>query len=166
MVESIFLVKNKINSDVIISYGDIIFDEKILSYLLEKKNTCLPLNSEWLKNWKRRMNISQIKKDAENLVTRGNKVISIGGKIENKFPKLQFMGLMRLKKKDYFKLYKFYKKINNKKIDFTTFLDLSIKNKVLDINFFKTKKKWAEIDSKRDYHVAKSIFKNELIKKN
>ena len=54
MVESIFLVKNKINSDVIISYGDIIFDEKILSYLLEKKNTCLPLNSEWLKNWKRR----------------------------------------------------------------------------------------------------------------
>ena len=74
------------------------------------------------------------------------------------------MGLIRIKKKDYFKLYNFYKKLNNKSIDLTSFLNLSIQNKIINLSFFKTNKRWAEIDSKKDYYVAKNIVKNELLK--
>ena len=164
MVETIFLAKKKIKSDVVISYGDIVFDEKIIDQMLKVKTTCLPLNSNWLKNWKQRMSLDKIRLDAENVITSKNKVKSIGGKIGKKLPKLQFMGLIRIKKKDYFKLYNFYKKINNKNIDLTSFLNLSIQNKIINLNFFKTNKKWAEIDSKKDYYVAKNIVKNGLFK--
>ena len=35
---------------------------------------------------------------------------------------------------------KFYRKLNNKKIDMTNFINLSIKNKVLTFNYFLTEK--------------------------
>ena len=100
MVETIFLVKKKkIKSDVVISYGDIVFDEKIIDQMLKIKTTCLPLNSNWLMNWKQRMSLDKIRVDAENVTTSKNKVKSIGGKIGKKLPKLQFMGLIRIKKR-------------------------------------------------------------------
>lgn len=57
------------------------------------------------------------------------KVISIGSKIKNSRPKLQFMGLVKLKYKDFIKLYKFFISLKNPKIDMTSFLDIAIKKK-------------------------------------
>ena len=70
--------------------------------MLKIKTTCLPLNSNWLMNWKQRMSLDKIRVDAENVTTSKNKVKSIGGKIGKKLPKLQFMGLIRIKKKGLF----------------------------------------------------------------
>ena len=65
------------------------------------------------------------------------------------------MGIIKLLKNDFFKLKKFYKKINNKKIDFTSFLNLVIKNQIIKMNISITNKFWYEIDSINDIKYAK-----------
>ena len=108
------------------------------------------------------MNLKKIKHDAENLEVSKNRILSIGGKIKKKYPKLQFMGIIKLIKKDYFNLMKFYNKINNKNIDLTRFLNLAIENKIVKISYFQTNKLWLEFDNSNDYRISKNILKNEL----
>ena len=56
------------------------------------------------------MQFNKIKYDAEDLVIDKSKVISIGNKIQKKLPKYQFMGLVKIMNKDFFKLKKFFLK--------------------------------------------------------
>lgn len=149
MVESLFKAKKKIKKDLIIVYADIIFDPKIIQSLKSKKNNVLPLKKNWLDIWKLRMKRKEIKKDAEDVIFNKQKIVSIGGKIK-KFPQAQYMGIIKLKKKDFYKSMKFYKKLNNKKIDMTNFINLSIKNKILTFNYLLTKKFWYEFDTPED----------------
>ena len=104
----------------------------------------------------KRMNVKSIKDDAEDLITKKNKITSIGGKIGKKMPKFQFMGLMKIMNKDFFKLKKFYKNLD-KNIDFTTFLDLAIKNKIINIRFIKSNIGWYEIDNLKDLKYVESV---------
>ncbi len=161
MVESTFLVKKYIKkSDVVICYGDIIFNRSIIKKLIKiKKKNLMPLNSNWLNLWKKRMNYKNIIKDAENIVTKNNYITEIGTKIKKKLPLLQYMGLIKLSNKSFNNLFNYYK-TKDKKIDLTSFINDSIKSKKVKINFFKTKKEWMEIDNIMDIDVANKILKN------
>ena len=112
MVYSMFLSSKFIKEDVVVCYGDIIFNPKIFSYFKKKENI-MPLNINWLKIWKKRMSKKKIKFDAENVVLKKNYLYSIGEKIENKYPKYQYMGLFKLKKNTFFILEKYFKVNNN-----------------------------------------------------
>ena len=149
MVYSAFKCYRHVVSDVVVCYSDIIFDHRIYDNLKSHKNI-VPLKKNWLKIWKGRMGAKRIKRDAENIVVKKNKIISIGQKIQNKLPKYQYMGIIKLKLKDYKKLYFFYKKLNNKKIDFTSFLDKAIKKNIIKLGTIFTNKDWFEIDNIRD----------------
>ena len=46
------------------------------------------------------------------------------------------MGILKLTKENFFKLKTFYKKINDRKIDFTSFIDLAIQKNILTIYQF------------------------------
>ena len=127
MVYSLFLTKNLIKEDVVIVYGDIVFDHKIYSLLKAKKNI-LPVNVNWLKNWKKRMHFKNILKDAENLIIKKNIVSEIGTKLRiKKLPKYQFMGIIKPRKNTFKECYEYFKKLNDEKIDMTSFLNLCIK---------------------------------------
>ena len=63
------------------------------------------------------------------------------------------MGLIKLVKKDYFNCYKFFKK-QKKDIDFTTFLNLCVKNKIIKLNSSIYNSFWYEVDSRRDIYFA------------
>lgn len=152
MVHSMFLANKKINDDVVICYGDIIFDYKIIKLLRSKKNI-LPVYSKWHTYWKKRMSSDEIKIDAENLSIKNSKVITIGGKILRKIPKYQFTGIIKLKKTKFKELYKYFKTLK-KNIDMTSFLDICIKNHKLQIHSKKYHNFWHEIDTKKDIIVA------------
>tara|TARA_B100000989_G_scaffold21727_1_gene14252 strand:- start:18487 stop:19209 length:723 start_codon:yes stop_codon:yes gene_type:complete len=155
MVYSLFLANKLIKDDVVIVYGDVVFDERIYN-LLKKKEDLLPVNINWLKNWKKRMSYNKILEDAENLVVKKNKIIEIGTKIiSQKLPRYQFMGIIKLQKKNYIKCYNYFKKIKNKKIDMTSFLNLCIKDKIISLKVKKYKNYWYEIDTISDYKFAK-----------
>ena len=162
MVHSIFCASKYIKDDVVISYSDIIFDYSIFK-LLKKKVTLMPIKKDWLKIWKKRMSHEKINKDAEDLVIKRNKLISIGNKINKILPKYQFMGLIKIIYKDLLKMEKFYIKLNNKKIDFTSFINLMLLKNKISINCIKTNKFWHEIDTYRDLILANKILKKKYL---
>ena len=93
----------------------------------------MPVNTEWLNLWKKRMSYKKIKLDAENLTINKDYLSRIGGPINKKFPTTQYMGIFKITKFDYRILKKFYIKLRNKEIDMTTFLDFVIKKKSIKI---------------------------------
>ena len=123
-----FLANKYINRDVVICYGDVLFKAKLFNHMKSKENI-MPVYTKWLWLWKKRMNNRMIKLDAEELIIDKNILKSIGGKIKNKLPKYQYMGIFKLKLKTFRKMNIFYKKLKNKKIDMTSFIDLCIKEK-------------------------------------
>ena len=100
------------------------------------------------------MKSKDIINDAEDIKIKKDILFSIGGKIKKKLPKYQYMGIIKLLKKYFFKLKKFYKKIENEKIDFTSFINLAIENHVIKLNISVTNKFWYEIDSLQDIKFA------------
>tara|TARA_Y100000590_G_scaffold251717_1_gene282670 strand:+ start:256 stop:969 length:714 start_codon:yes stop_codon:yes gene_type:complete len=156
MVHSLFKTIKHINSDVIISYADVIYHKSIIKKLVKKKGTCIPLNKKWKKIWLKRMKYKEILNDAENVIIKKNKIIEIGTKIHNKFPKYQFMGIVKISKKDFFKMYNFYKSLKNINIDMTNFLNEFIKKKKVAIKMIEYNKYWFEIDNQKDLSVAKN----------
>jgi len=155
MVYSLFKVKSIKSNNIVVCYGDIIFDENIFDILKKNYlNTIVLLKKNWLKVWKGRMKLSKIREDAEDVQILNNNLISIGNKINSKLPKYQYMGIIKFKKKDFLKLKIFFKKINNVKIDFTSFLNKAIRLKVIKIKTVITSKFWFEIDNFRDIKFA------------
>ncbi|WP_440681209.1 NTP transferase domain-containing protein [Candidatus Pelagibacter sp. HIMB1623] len=159
MVYSLFLAKKFIKQDIVVVYGDIIVHEDIFEILKPKKNI-LPVNVNWLNNWKNRMSFSKVVNDAENLITKNNKLIEIGSKIDkNNLPKYQFMGILKLKKDSFFRCYNFFKKLNNKKIDMTSFLNLCIKKNIISLEVKKYKNYWYEVDTSSDHSFTEKDIK-------
>lgn len=160
MVHSLFLSSDYISNDFITVYGDIIFDSNIVRNLINNKKTILPIKRNWFDYWKLRMDVEAIKKDAENIIVDDDKILEIGSPITTKMPQYQFMGIIKFNYLDFINLKKFYKKIDNKKIDMTSFLNQSIKNNISNIYYTATNDLWLEIDNKKDLDVAKKILSN------
>ena len=154
MVYSLFKLRSIKSNHIVVCYSDIIFDKNIFKNL-KKNRSLILLKKNWLNVWKGRMSYKKILSDAENVTIKKNKLISIGGKITKKLPKYQYMGILKLKYADFINLKKFFKKINNSKIDFTNFINMSLKHGVIDLEVVKTNKFWFEIDTKQDINFAR-----------
>ena len=157
MVYSLFCASKIINQSIVVCYSDIIFDYKIYKKLI-KDTTSIVVKNNWYNYWKKRMSNKKILDDAEDLIIKKGYVNSIGGKIGKKLPKCQFMGLIKIKYKDFIALKIFFRKLKNKKIDFTNFLNLAIKNKIIKLKAYETNLFWVEIDNIKDLKVAKNII--------
>ena len=127
MVYSLFLSKNLVTQDVVIIYGDIIFDHNIYEVLKERKNL-LPVNVNWLENWKRRMKMTNILKDAENLIIKNGKLFEIGTELKKTKLPTPVYGYNQIKKRFIYKMCKFFQNLlRNNKIDMTSFIHLCVK---------------------------------------
>ena len=158
MVESLMLCKKNLKgSDLIIVYGDIYFDPKIIKKIKKLQGNAIAVNANWLQSWKHRYaTLDKIKEDAEDLIVSKGKVISIGNKIKKKLPKYQYMGIVKIEYKTFIKLIKFYKKLNNKKISFTNFLNEAIKFKITEFKYIAFKNYWYEVDNFADLKYLKN----------
>ena len=65
-------------------------------------------------------------------------------------------GSYKIMNRDFFKLKKFFK-TQDKNIDFTNFLNLAIRNKIIKLKYSKTKMDWFEIDNLEDLKYTESI---------
>ena len=151
MVHSLFKINKIEEKEIVVCYSDIIFDPLLYFNLKKTKNrNVILLKKNWLKKWKGRMSQKEILKDAEQVIVKKNMLISIGDKITNKLPNYQYMGILKFKTADFFKLKIFYKKINDHKIDLTSFINLALKNKIIKLNTSITNKNWFELDNLKD----------------
>tara|TARA_Y100001935_G_C17227452_1_gene468576 strand:+ start:78 stop:794 length:717 start_codon:yes stop_codon:yes gene_type:complete len=156
MVYSLFLSSKFVTQDVIICYGDIIFDSNLYKSL-KKKTNLIPLNKNWLKLWKKRMSKKNILNDAENLEVKNGYLKSIGAKIK-KFPTYQYMGIVKLMKKDFFKARNFFNNFNDKKIDMTSFLNNILIRDLINFKIIKYNSYWYEIDNAKDIKVTQTLI--------
>lgn len=153
--------KLKYNDDLILLYSDILFSNKLLKLLIDKKtkHLTLPILKDWKKIWK--IKNKNIFEDAEDLIVNDKKklLIKIGHKIKkNNIPKYQYMGIIYIPKKNQKQIVDLHKsKKNIAKMHITEFLNYLIKEDI-NIKILPTTYPWYEIDDYDDYN---NLIKNK-----
>lgn len=158
----------KHDEDIIISYGDILFNDKIFKKIINNQDMMsVVIDEDFINLWEKRIN-NPID-DLETLKIKNNLIIEIGNKPKDiSSIQGQYLGLIKINKKFIKKLIYFFdnfKKINPKykkdinKISMTNFINELIKNQY-NITPIKIKKGWFEIDSELD--LKKYVYYNLL----
>ncbi|OGT39483.1 MAG: nucleotidyl transferase [Gammaproteobacteria bacterium RIFCSPHIGHO2_12_FULL_38_14] len=155
------------DADVVISYGDIVYEDKNLLALLDcPDEIAIMVDSKWIDLWSVRM--SDPLKDAETLKLDNNNYITELGKKPTSYTQIQgqYTGLIKFRSDMIKRLINFYKSLDrnifyaNKNFDnmyMTTFLQLLIddnwKAKAVIV-----KSGWLEVDSLEDLNKYKSLL--------
>ena len=170
-IGSLMKARNEISGDVIISFGDILFEEKILEELLENKDDfVLVSDPNWKKSYESRPDNPPTQSDF--IALKNNKIIKFfknSLEIDNSYSVVEFIGLMKmsamssniflqkynnLEKSHTGKFHFASSFMNAKFIDFFEELRLSgIQMYTLNVNG-----KWCEIDTIQDLEIAKKLF--------
>jgi len=184
ILSSFMFARKIINDDIIVSYGDVIFDEDILQPLINFKGLIgLGIDFDWEKNYdglnnelKLEATVTQVRNeicvkivDGRELKAKEHAVLEI---TDSKNEKLgEFVGLMKLSKQGgkiftekYEKLIKthtgpFHEANSLSDAYFTDMLQELIKSNV-NITPISVKGKWCEIDTMQDLKRAEKIFQN------
>ena len=168
MVETLFCAKEKLTENVIISYGDIIFEKQVLQKLINSNwDSSVIIDSQWKKYWQ--MRFENPLDDVESLRIDENGIITNIGMKVNSLEEIQgqYIGLMKFKNEGVKNLKKIYeeaklksvKGINllNKNIPFKksymTDLIQAMINEGIKINAVKITNGWLELDSINDYNL-------------
>ena len=69
------------------------------------------------------------------------------------------MGIIKIKKNSFFKLYKYFNKNCDPNMDMTTFVTESITHKITNLYSENHRSFWFEIDSKRDIEETSTLLK-------
>ena len=166
---SLMEVKSYIKDDVLITYSDILFDEKILSKVLRLKcDIGIAVDLNWEDAYNGRLN--HPKSEAENVLLDNNgKIIQIKKNIQSLDVVGEFLGLMKLSpygSKVFVKKYESLQK--NQKGEFHDASSLSkayltdmiqeLINSQINVIPIIVSGKWCEIDTKQDLDRAKTLF--------
>jgi len=111
MIETLFCAKNELTDSVIVSYGDIIYEKKVLEKLIDSRNNIsVIVDEDWEKYWKIRSNNPL--EDAETLVMDSDFNIKEIGQKTNDLRKIQgqYIGLMKFQNEGLVDLVRFYEK--------------------------------------------------------
>ena len=180
MLESFSCAFDKLNDSTIVSYGDIIFEKKLLKKLIESKDDIsIVVDQDWEKYWKIRFNdpltdAESLKIDDECYITSiGQKAYDIS-EIQG-----QYIGLMKFQNNGITQIKEFYEKTKNHSkqnpnplnpnIPFqqsymTDFLYGLIKNN-LKLKAIMVKNGWLELDSVRDYELYQKLYSTNNLSK-
>jgi choline kinase len=166
--ESLFCASKKLNDEVIISYTDIIFEQKIIQQMLEFSGDIgIAVNLNWRKNYEGRN--FHPKSEAENVLIENETICEIRKNIsKNTFNQQigEFLGIMKLSQKGGKILLKKYNQLkDNHQGSFHTANSLDqayitdmlqeIINSGYDVRPIKTNGNWAEIDTIQDLQILK-----------
>ena len=138
-LQTLFQIRKELDSNLLILFADVIFDERIIKELVKSKfDICLAVD----KNKKL--------KDTMKIKLKKNQVSCIGNHILSKNADGNFIGLAKFSKKGAKILYKGLEKYRKRVFNYyTKALDEAIKNRkvnIIDVN----KKFWMEIDTLKD----------------
>jgi phosphoenolpyruvate phosphomutase len=171
-IGSLMTARSKIIGDVLIMFGDILFDETILQQMLNSKDDIgIAIDEDWEKSYDERLDNPKSK--ADKVLIKNKKIIQISAKnikIEKKNIIGELLGIMKLSSKGSKILIEQYEKLENEhigkfhdaislqKAKFVDILQelLSLSNGITPISI---KGKWCEIDTPDDLKRAKKKFR-------
>jgi|TARA_B110000495_G_scaffold62864_1_gene53393 choline kinase len=178
MIETLFCAEKEINETVIVSYGDIIFQDDIVQKLIEsKEDFSVVIDKDWKKYWDIRFDNPL--NDAESLILDSENYIKNIGQKTTTLDEIegQYIGLMMFKGNSTKIIKNFYKKMKklsktnenplNSNLPFelsymTDFLQglINEKNKLKAVLI---KNGWLELDSIQDYEIYNKLYKEGTI---
>ena len=168
---SLMVAKSIINDDILTSYSDIIFEEKILKSMTEfSGDVGIAVDLDWEKNYVDRD--QHPKSEADNVLINDNEILEIRKNISEckKNEKIgEFLGLMKLSKKGsrvFLEKYselkmshkgKFHNALSLEKAYLTDMLQELIDSGIR-ISPIYISGKWCEIDTPQDLDIARKLF--------
>ena len=169
---SLMVARSKIAGDILIMFGDILFDEIILQQMLDSKgDIVIAVDKNWEKSYEERHD--NPKSEADKVLIKDDKVIQISAKnieVNDDNDVGELLGLIKLSMKgskilidQYEKLEnshigKFHDAVSFKKAKFVDMLQELLSSGIV-ITPVSIKGKWCEIDTKHDLEIAKKMFK-------
>ena len=178
MVETLFCAKEKLCDSVIVSYGDIIFEKKVLQKLINSdEDLSVVIDKNWKKYWE--MRFDNPLDDAESLVLDDMYISNIGQKA-NSVNQIQgqYIGLMKFQNDGIKFLVDFYenakkeakekgRNILNSSLPFEksymTDLIQGLINRGYKIKAVPVNNGWLELDSYQDYKIYNKKYKDNTI---
>jgi L-glutamine-phosphate cytidylyltransferase len=178
MVETLFCAENKLQGDVIISYGDIIYEKKILQKLIDDDaDISVIIDKKWKTYWE--MRFKNPLNDAESLILDDEGFIKNIGQPVKSTEEIQgqYIGLMKFQNSGTEILKEFYKKAKNLSKTGSNILNSSIpfeKSYMTDllqglidegckIKSIPINNGWLELDSMDDYNLYNKKFDNNTL---
>ena len=168
---SLLAARKQINDDVIISFGDIIFEDKILEQILKIKNDIvIGVDHNWKKSYEKRMDNSPIMSDF--IAIKDRKIIKLFRK-DTEFNEgdtiAEFSGLFKLSFEAAKNLIQVYEKLEKNHYGKFHYADSLKKAKIIDLlqELFENgtdmeavhlEGKWCEIDTPQDLELARKLF--------
>ncbi len=167
---SMMVARRKIFGDVLIIFGDIIFDSDILQQVLASNDDItIPIDLDWKKSYKEEPN-----KLADKVLVNQKKIVKISAKkisLESKSEVGEFLGIIKLSTSGSKILVKKYEELEKSHTGKFHDADSLNKAKLVDIlqelidskiEIFPSiiRGKWCEIDTPKDLERAQKIFKN------
>ena len=162
------VASDKIDGDVLISYSDIIYEEKILNQILDFKSEIgIAVDLDWRKNYKNRTMHPTL--EAENVIIQDNKIIEIRKNIDYKKNVGEFLGIMKLTALGSKLLLQIMEELKNREGKFhyadsvktAYFTDViqEIIDRRITVEPIIIKGKWCEIDTEEDLKNAREKFR-------
>ena len=178
MVESLFCASQELSEQTIVSYGDIIFEKKVLDKLIQSKaDFSVIVDKNWKRYWEIRFDNPL--NDAESLkIDTDDNITSIGQKTQ-KIDEIegQYIGLMKFQNAGLEKIKKFYEKTGSQSTNnsnplnplvsfqqsfMTDFLQGLI-NDGCKLKAVEIENGWLELDTINDYNKYTELYsKNKL----
>ena len=171
---SLMVARDSIKGEIITSYSDIIFDEKILDQILNFKGDIgIPIDLDWEKHYEGRTEHPKL--EADNVILKDKKIIKIQKNIttKNKDEIIgEFLGPIIFSKKGSEIFMKHYKKIEKthkkefhnapslEKAYLTDMIQELIDNDVKITPIF-INGKWYEIDTPQDLEIVAKLFRQD-----
>jgi choline kinase len=168
---SLMSARQKFSDDVLVMFGDILFDEQILEQVLNANGQIsIAIDKDWEKSYQER-NDNPIDK-ADKVLLKNNKIIKISAeqiRAEQNVDTGELLGIMKLSSEGSKILIEHYEKLENnhtgkfhdaesfKKAKFVDILQELISTGI-DINPIVISGNWCEIDTPDDLTRAKKIF--------
>ncbi len=163
MVETLFCAREEFNSDILVSYSDILYDYKLAEKIVESPHDiAVAVDNEWRRYWNLRYNTTEI--DLESLVVSDDgRITEIGKPVYNSAGiNHRYIGLIKFSKKGIKNAIRCYdrKKIKSEKWSQSGHLFLQgyltdLIHEVIvsgnDVNAVVTQNGWLEFDTVEDY---------------
>tara|TARA_Y200000002_G_C22485313_1_gene580575 strand:- start:7 stop:720 length:714 start_codon:yes stop_codon:yes gene_type:complete len=153
-LQSLLAAKRELKGEIICFFSDLIFDERIIKSILNKKvDFCLTVDT------------GKVLKDTMRIKIKKNKIMSIGSHIKTSEGHGNFIGISKFSKKGSQLLKKYLISSKNNMKDYYTVVFNKMIDDDKDIRYFDCKKFfWKEIDTYRDLYNMNKIIKKKRFK--
>lgn len=179
MVESLFKAEAGMDDDIIICYGDILYEERVIKAVIESKaEIAVAVDKDYKEYWKLRLD--SYEKDIESLVVKNGKIVELG-EANCTIDKAQYryIGLIKFSKtgvekfkqayienkEKYYNSDKPWKRSKNFKNAYMTCMLQELIDRGYNIDPIVVSHGWLEFDNTEDYEKAQQWLKNGTIKK-